>query len=120
MFSSFFEGTQQDWKIMIVAPVICAVFRLAFIWVYASDKGFNGCRKKWYECFRYGFWWGMDYNAYVFLISWLGISLPGAFFERYFEIGDSMRVIFITIYAAILYFAFMGKMIFLLSFPGYL
>ena len=34
MFSSFFEGTQQDWKIMIVAPVICAVFRLAFIWVY--------------------------------------------------------------------------------------
>ena len=26
MFSSFFEGTQQDWKIMIVAPVICAVF----------------------------------------------------------------------------------------------
>ena len=112
MFSSFFEGTQQDWKIMIVAPVICAVFRLAFIWVYAPDKGFNGCRKKWYECFRYGFWWGMDYNAYVFLISWLGISLPGAFFERYFEIGDSMRVIFITIYAAILYFAFMGKMIF--------
>ena len=69
MFSSFFEGTQQDWKIMIVAPVICAVFRLAFIWVYAPDKGFNGCRKKWYECFRYGFWWGMDYNAYVFLIS---------------------------------------------------
>ena len=43
MFSSFFEGTQQDWKIMIVAPVICAVFRLAFIWVYAPDKGFNGC-----------------------------------------------------------------------------
>lgn len=31
MFSSFFEGTQQDWKIMIVAPIICAVFRLAFM-----------------------------------------------------------------------------------------
>lgn len=112
MFSMFFEGTQQDWKLMIVAPIICAIFRLAFIWVYAPDKSFKNCKKKWYECFRYGFWWGMDYNAYVFLISWLLISLPGAFFASYFAIGDSIRVIAITIYAAVLYFAFMGKMIF--------
>ena len=112
MFSMFFQGTQQDWKLMVVAPIVCAIFRLAFIWVYAPDKGFKNCKEKWYECFRYGFWWVMDYNAYVFLISWLLISLPGAFFESYFAIGDSIRVIAITIYAAVLYFAFMGKMIF--------
>lgn len=112
MFSMFFQGTQQDWKLMVIAPIVCAIFRLAFIWVYAPDKGFKNCKEKWYECFRYGFWWGMDYNAYVFLISWLLISLPGAFFESYFAIGDSIRVIAITIYAAVLYFAFMGKMIF--------
>lgn len=113
MFSSFLKERSRIGNNDCGTCDLCC-FRLAFIWVYAPDKGFNGCRKKWYECFRYGFWWGMDYNAYVFLISWLGISLPGAFFERYFEIGDSMRVIFITIYAAILYFAFMGKMIFII------
>ena len=48
MFSMFFEGTQQDWKLMIVAPIICAIFRLAFIWVYAPDKSFKNCKKKWY------------------------------------------------------------------------
>lgn len=66
MFSSFFEGTQQDWKIMIVAPVICAVFRLAFIWVYASDKGFNGCRKN-----------GM--NVFVMVSGGAWITMPMCF-----------------------------------------
>lgn len=103
---------------MIVAPVICAVFRLAFIWVYAPDKGFNGCRKNGMNVFVMvsgGAWITMP-MCFNFLA---GNQFTGCLFERYFEIGDSMRVIFITIYAAILYFAFMGKMIFIII-PGYL
>lgn len=66
MFSSFFEGTQQDWKIMIVAPVICAVFRLAFIWVYAPDKGFNAAGRN-----------GM--NVFVMVSGGAWITMPMCF-----------------------------------------
>lgn len=112
MFSIFFMSTQQDWKLMIIAPLVCAIFRLAFIYVYAPNKAFSSCKKKWIECFRYGFWWGMDYNAYVFLISWILISIPSAFFPAYCAISDSLRVGAITLYCLVLYVAFMGKMIF--------
>lgn len=33
MFSDFFLGMQQDLKIFLLPPVICAVFRLIFILV---------------------------------------------------------------------------------------
>ena len=37
MFSLFFTGLQQDFKLMLIAPFICALFRLAFILTYAPE-----------------------------------------------------------------------------------
>ena len=79
MFSSFFMGLQQDLKLVLVAPFVCALFRLAFILIYRPKKSPAGEWWKWFQCFRYGFWWGMDFHAYVFVFSMVLVSLPGAF-----------------------------------------
>ncbi len=112
MFSSFFAGLQQDFKIFLLAPILCALFRAIFIVYFRPYKSFAG--KGWaiFHCFRYGFWWGMDFNAYVFLYSFLFVSVPGSLFPEYFAYGDTMRCMGILVYAAILYGTFWGKMIF--------
>lgn len=112
MFSAFFIGLQQDLKLVLVAPLVCAAFRLVFILVYRPKKSPAGEWRKWFHCFRYAFWWGMDFHAYVFLFSLLLVSLPGAFLPGYFAVGDTVRAAGLTIYLLILYTAFMGKMIF--------
>lgn len=38
MFSLFFAGMQQDLKLAILPPILCAVFRLIFIEVYGAKK----------------------------------------------------------------------------------
>ena len=117
MFAYFFTGLQQDFKIFLLAPLFCAIFRLCFIWVYGPEKlPHSGTWKKWRECFRYGFWWGMDWNAYVFLLSLALVSLPGAFLPAYFAIGDTVRAAGVTLYLVLLYTAFMGKLIFYFHF----
>ena len=60
MGSAFWFGWQQDLKLMVVAPIVCGIFRLVFIMRYGPKKSPVGEWKKWIECFRYGFWWGMD------------------------------------------------------------
>ena len=112
LFSLFFAGVQQDFKILWLAPLVCALFRAVFIYVYSPRKNPAGQWKKLYHCFRYGFWWGMDFNAYVFAIGMLAVSLPGAFFPAWFAIGDTLRSAGGLVYLAVLYTAFMGKMIF--------
>ena len=112
MFSDFFLGMQQDFKIFLLPPLICAVFRLIFILVYRPKKSPCGAWGKWLSCFRYGFWWGMDFNAYAFLIPLVFVSVPAAFFPAYFAVGDTVRMSLFLIYAAVLYTAFIGKMIF--------
>ncbi len=112
MFSLFFAGMQQDFKLAVLPPILCALFRLAFILVYGPKKSPVGEWRKWYHCFRYGFWWGMDFNAYAFLIPMLLVSLPGAFLPSYFAVGDTVRLGMMLLYAAGLYTAFMGKLIF--------
>ena len=112
MFSDFFLGMQQDLKIFLLPPLICAMFRLIFILVYRPKKSPRGEWGKWLTCFRYGFWWGMDFNAYVFLVPLLLVSVPGAFIPAYFAIGDTVRLTLFLLYAALLYTAFIGKMIF--------
>lgn len=97
---------------MLLAPLVCALFRLAFILTYAPDKNPRGQGEKWLTCFRYGFWWGMDFNAYVFLFSLVLVSLPGAFFPEYYAWGDAVRRYGLLIYLAVVYTAFMGKMVF--------
>ncbi len=112
MFSLLFMGIQQDLKLTLVAPLACAVFRLIFIFIYRPKKTPFGEWKKWYQCFRYALWWGLDFHAYVFLGSLLFVSLPGAFWPEYFQWGDTVRTVGLLLYLFVLYTAFMGKMIF--------
>ncbi len=114
MFSSFYYGLQQDLKLFLIPPVLCAIFRLIFILLYGhySFSDVYGQWKKFYHCFRYGFWWGMDWNTYVFLDSMVLVSLPGAFSPSWFALGDTLRTAGLCVYLFILYAAFIGKLIY--------
>lgn len=112
MFEHYFFGMQQDLKLAVIPPLLCAVFRLIFICVYGPKDIWNGQWTKLYHCFRYGFWWGMDWNSYAYLVPLLLVTLPGTFFASYYAVGDTVRTAWIVFYAFLLYFAFWGKMIF--------
>ena len=105
-------GVQQDFCAFWIAPALCALFRAAFILWYRPYRSFMGKGRALYHCFRYGFWWGMDFNAYVFLGLFLLVTLPGSLLPAYFAVGDTVRVVVVTSYALLLYAAFWGKMIF--------
>ena len=112
MFIAFFEGIQQDVKLFFVTALVAAWCRAAFIQWYSPHRNFWAQRVRIFHCFRYGFWWGMDIHSYVFLAMVLLVSLPGAFLPGYFSMGDSARLFIMGFYVTVLYFAFMGKMIF--------
>ena len=116
MFSLFFAGLQQDLKLLLFAPMLSAVFRLVFIEAYGTEKSPFGHGRKWRACFRFGFWWGMDWHAYVFLVSMVLVSVPGAFLPAYDAIGDTVRLVGVLLYALALYTAFVGRMIFYFHF----
>ncbi len=61
---------------------------------------------------RYGFWWGMDFDAYIFLISLVLVTIPALWFDTYHQYEDVIRIIELTIYSCVIYAAFAGKMIF--------
>lgn len=108
-FSYFFSGAQADLLLMLLAPLACAVFRALFLWRYRTHA-FTWPQLA--TCFRYSFWWGMDFNAYVFLILLLCVSLPTAIFPSVRPFSDGLRCALVTAYLGILYLAFIGKMIF--------
>jgi len=112
LFDAFFMGWQQDIKIAILPPLMCAIFRLVFILYFGPKKLSEWGGKRLYHCFRYGFWWGMDFNAYVYLISLIVVSIPGVFFSSYFELGDTVRVLLVVLYLVAIYVLFWTKMIF--------
>lgn len=112
MFEQFFLSMQQDIKLFLFFPIVCAVFRAIFIQVYCPYHSLKGRWNVVWHCFRYGFWWGMDFNAYVFLLPLIFVSLPGLFFDGYFALGNSVRLAAAMVYATVLYGAFAGKMIF--------
>ena len=112
MFEHYFFGMQQDLKLAVLPPLLCAVFRAVFIYAYAPRESIRGQWKKLYHCFRYGFWWGMDWNAYAYLIPLALVTLPGVFISSYYELGDTMRTAWMLFYTFVLYFLFWGKMIF--------
>lgn len=112
MFAQFFFSIQQDLQLCLYFPVLCAVFRAVFIAVYRPYRTLKGRWHAVFHCFRFGFWWGMDFNAYAFLLPMLFISLPGIWIPYWYDVGDTVRLIAGIIYAAVLYMAFMGKMIF--------
>ena len=109
---SFFLGIQQDMKLFLFFPILSAIFRMVFIKVYKPYPSFKGRGKALWECFRFGFWWGMDFNAYVFLASMVLISIPSIFFDFFREYGLELRIFLGCLYGLILYTAFAGKMIF--------
>ena len=109
MFSQFFASLQQDAKLFLFFPILCALFRAIFIKVYSPYPNFAGKGKILWHTFRYGFWWGMDFNAYVFLISLVLVSLPGAFFPAYFALGNTLRLVGGLLYALVLLSCFHGK-----------
>ena len=74
---------QQDIKLFLVFPILCAIFRAIFIKVYSPYPSLKGRWKVVWHCFRYGFWWGMDFNAYVFLLPLVLVSIPGLFITSY-------------------------------------
>ncbi|MCR5176950.1 MAG: LTA synthase family protein, partial [Anaerovibrio sp.] len=112
MFDAFFMGWQQDIKIALLPPLMCAIFRLIFITYFGPKSLGEWGREKLYHCFRYGFWWGMDFNAYTYLISLIAVSLPGAFLPQYFAVGDTVRTALMLVYLFVLYVFFWVKMIF--------
>lgn len=112
MFETFYYGVQQDLKLFIVFPILCGILRLIFIFLYHPYESLKGRWGTVWATMKYGFWWGMDYNAYIFLISMVVISLPSSILNSYAEYGDLLRTILGTIYAVIIYLAFMGKLIF--------
>ncbi|WP_288889400.1 LTA synthase family protein [uncultured Megasphaera sp.] len=112
MFEVFFLGAQQDLKLIIIPSIICLVFRLAFIKIYGPQRDSGEYGKKVRECLRFGFLWGLDFHAYVYLVSLVFITLPGVFFSEYRMYAGILRILLVAVYALCLYVVFMGKMIF--------
>ena len=112
LFDIFFMGWQQDIKLAILPPLMCALFRLVFILYFGPKRLKEWGSIKLYHCFRYGFWWGMDFNAYAYLIPLVAVTIPGVFLTEYYAVGDTIRLSFITLYLVVLYVLFWTKMIF--------
>lgn len=109
---SILQGLQQDIKIFLLSPILCAIFRFLFIYYFAPNRTYKGQEQKWYTCFNYGFWWGMDFNAYVLLFLFLLVTLPSIEIESIHVHSDFIRAILGTLYFFVVYVAFLGKLIF--------
>ena len=112
MSEQFFLSLQQNIKLMLWAPILSTIFRIIFMIVYNPYPTWKGRWKCVLGSLRYGFWWGMDFDAYVFLLPLVLVTLPALLFDGYHQIEDTVRLVGLTIYSCILYAAFAGKMIF--------
>ena len=112
MSEQFFLSLQQNMKLMFWAPILSTIFRIIFMIVYNPYPTWEGRWKSVLGSLRYGFWWGMDFDAYVFLLPLVLVTLPALLFDGYHQIEDTVRLVGVTIYSCVLYAAFAGKMIF--------
>lgn len=112
MFDTFFIDMQQNIKLFLLPPILCAVFRAIFIWNYSPYTSLRGKGKMIYHCFRFGFWLGMDINAYVLLVPMAVVTIPGMLFPQWLTYGNYVRITLMDSYLVLLYFAFIGKLIF--------
>lgn len=108
-FSYFFSGAQADFLLMLLAPLACAVFRALFLVRYRTH-GYAPAQLA--ASFRYAFWWGMDFNAYLFLALLVCASLPAALVPAFRPLADTVCAVLTSAYLLVLYLAFLGKMIF--------
>lgn len=109
MGEQFFLSLQQNIKLFFWLPILCAIFRVAFIVGYHPYQKLDD---KWAiirKCFSFGFWWGMDVNAYQLLILLFVATIPGLFIAGY---ADTAALIINTIVSILVYAAFAGKLIF--------
>ncbi len=112
MFENFYYGLQQSFKLFLVFPILCGILRFIFI---LANHPYGTLKGRWgtvWGAMRYGFWWGMDYNAYVFLVGMILVALPGAFIDAYASVGDWVLILLGAIYGTLIYIAYMGKLIF--------
>lgn len=116
MDSIFFSYIQGDFYLMFLAPLMSALFRAIFIYWYGPYKSWDGVGKRLGECFRFAFWWGMDFHAYVFLVLALGVSLPASIWNWSSSLVMEVKAFCLTLYLTLLYTAFLGKMIFYFHF----
>lgn len=112
MSEQFFLSLQQNIKLMIWVPILSTIFRLIFMRVYNPYSIWTGRWKSVLGALRYGFWWGMDFDAYVFLVPLVVVTIPALWFDTYHQYEDMVRLIGLTIYSCVVYAAFAGKMIF--------
>ena len=112
MSEQFFLSLQQNIKLMIWAPILGTIFRIIFMIVYNPYPSWKGRWKSAVGALRYGFWWGMDFDAYMFLVPLVLVTIPALLIDSYHQYEDLIRLIGLTIYCCILYAAFAGKMIF--------
>lgn len=112
MSEQFYLSIQQNIKLMIWAPILATIFRIIFMIVYNPYSSWKGRWQAAIGSLRYGFWWGMDFDAYIFLISLVLVTIPALWFDTYHQYEDVIRIIELTIYSCVLYAAFAGKMIF--------
>ena len=112
MSEQFFLSLQQNIKLMIWAPILSTIFRIIFMRSYNPYPTWQGRWQSVLGALRYGFWWGMDFDAYVFLVPLVLITIPALFFGIYHQYEDIVRLIGLTLYSCVLYAAFAGKMIF--------
>lgn len=88
-------------------PILCAIFRAIFIGVYHPYETLKGKGKIIRKCFAFGFWWGMDINAYQLLILLVLVTLPFLAFPGYYM---TAAIVLNTVVSCIIYAAFAGKM----------
>ena len=112
MSEQFFLSLQQNIKLMIWAPILSTIFRIIFMRTYNPYPTWQGRWQSVLGALRYGFWWGMDFDAYVFLVPLVFVTIPALWFDIYHQYEDMVRLIGLTIYSCVLYAAFTGKMIF--------
>ena len=111
-FAAFFAGWQLDLRLAVVPPVLCAVFRLIFIYVDGPKKLSEWKKSQLATCFSYGFWWGMDINSRFYLLTLVLVTLPSSLLGAYGGISHGLRLVLFVLYALVLYCAFVGKMLF--------
>ena len=111
-FAGFFMGWQQDLRLAVVPPILCAIFRLIFIWQDGPKKISQWPRRQLQKCFSYGFWWGMDINSRFYLLTLAAVTLPASFIGAYMGISQLVRLVLFVLYGLVLYAAFVGKMLF--------
>ena len=94
MSEQFYLSIQQNIKLMIWAPILATLFRIIFMIVYNPYSSWKGRWQAALGSLRYGFWWGMDFDAYVFLIPLVLVTIPALWLDTYHQYEDLIRVLY--------------------------